>query len=133
MKNLLEKLDKVSNQTFDAAIIIDSKGQPLGKVLVRYTTGSGGYSNETGVLLNHKRIHLDFNKSMKGDWYEKASLYHLLAEVGCKVLDHSKREFYYGAISDAKKDTMRNVNSMSTCTDFKYIKKGNTIFTINWI
>ena len=140
MRNLLEKLDEVCNQTFDAAIITDSKGQQQGKVLVRYTKGKSGYSraevggrNETGVLLNHKDISLDFNKSIKGDCYDRTGLYTLLAEAGCKLLDHSKREYRDYHKSSAKKDTMKNIHGMSSCTEFKYIKKGNSLFTIHWI
>tara|TARA_R110002167_G_scaffold278608_1_gene484434 strand:- start:62 stop:484 length:423 start_codon:yes stop_codon:yes gene_type:complete len=140
MKNLLEKLDEVCNQTFNAAIITDSKGQQQGKVLVRYTKGKSGYSraevggrNETGVLLNHKDISLDFNKSIKGDWYEKAALYTLLTEAGCKLLDHSKREYYDYHKNPGKKDTMIRIDRMFSCTQFKYIKKGNSLFTIHWI
>ena len=133
MKNLLEKLSTISNQTFDSAIITDSKGQQQGKVLVRYTKGQIGYNNETGVLLNHEDINLDFNKSKKGGCYSHGGLYTLLAEAGCKVLDHSKREYYDQHRSSAKKDTMQNIHGMSSCTEFKYIKKGNSLFTIHWI
>ena len=133
MKNLLEKLNTTSNQTFDAAIITDSKGEQQGKVLIRYTKGTIGYSNETGVLLNHKDISLDFNKSIKGDCYDRTGLYTLLAEAGCKLLDHSKREYRDYHKSSAKKDTMKNIHGMSSCTEFKYIKKGNSLFTIHWI
>ena len=130
MKYFQDHLNTVKPQTFDMAIITDSKGKAKGKIIVRYTNSQIGYNNETGIVFHHQDIDINFSTTIKGDTYNKGAVFTLLTEQGCKVLDWSKTPFY---TYSTKNKQGRNIDGISSCTDQKYIKVGNSLFTINWV
>lgn len=129
MTHFLDHYSTVKKQTFDTAIITDSKGV-AGKIIVRYTDSNIGYNNETAVLV-HGIDGLDFGNTRKGDQYDKTNVFDLLRGAGAKVYDHSGQQF--GDYSCKNRDELRMCDSVSRCTDFVSFKIGNRKFNINWV
>ena len=127
--NFQDHLNTVKKQTFDMAIITDSKGKSSGKIVVRYTDSQIGYNNQTGIVLY--RYDLDYGTTRKGSTYDQDSVFHLLRGIGAKVYNHSGVEFCtYG---DKKREGKINADSISRCTEFVSFKIGRAKFTIHWV
>jgi len=129
MKHFIDHYQIVKKQTFDTAIITNSKGKIAGKIIVRYTDSQIGYNNETGILLY--AADLDFGNTLKGDTHNKENVFRLLRSVGAKVYDHSGSQF--GTYSDKNRSELRMADSVSQCRDFVSFKIGNSKYKIHWI
>jgi len=124
-----DHLNTVKKQTFDMAIITDSKGKSAGKIVVRYTDAQIGYNNETGIVLYG--YDLSYSNTRKGSTYDQDSVFHLLRGIGAKVYNHSGIEFC--TYRDKKREGLINADSISRCTEFVAFKIGNSKFNIHWV
>ncbi len=129
MKHFIDKLNTVSKQTFDTAVIVDAKGKPAGKIVIRYTDAQIGYNNETGVLLYG--YDLDFSTTRKGNTYSKMNAYHMLREIGARVYDFGGHEFI--GYQDKAGPNTRNYDSTSNVKDIDSFKIGNRKFSVLWV
>ena len=91
MKHFIDSYSNLSKQTFDTAIIVDSKGKQAGKIIVRYTNSQIGCNNQTGVIFYPSD--LNFEKTEKGSSYNQDSVYTLLSDSGCSVYSHGMKKF----------------------------------------
>ncbi len=133
MSDVFEHFNNISRQTFDAAIITNSKGKKVGKILVRYTNAQIGWNNETGIYFyGHGDNRLEFSSTIKGNTYTNDSVYVLLKNIGAKVYGFNDVRFYsYG--EEPKTENRQSVDSISRCTEFLSFKLGNSKFNILWI
>lgn len=118
--NFSDKINTVQNQCTDKAIITDSKGKAVGKIIVRYTDSHIGYNNETGILFDE--FGLDFGTTQKGSTYDKKEVAKILLHAGLQPLTWGK-----------EKITKRSASSLNNCTEVCFIKKGNRLFNILWV
>lgn len=127
MKHFIDNFSKVSNQTFDCGIILDSKGNSKGKIIVRYTKGLIGYNSETGIVFSG----LNFSVTKKAKGYDHViGLFKLLDSISAKCLDWGKRELVSKyPIPEDKRD----IRSFDRVTDIRYIKHNRKTYRIEWI
>ena len=137
MKHFQDHLAHVSSQTLNTAVIVDSKGEQRGSVIVRYTKSTDGYNNETGVCFYYGDYQLDYTKTIKGSRWMTGGLYELLSEhKGIKILDWHKREFYtFNNKPKNRKEAavMTGIDGISQPSEMRYIKIGNAVFSILWV
>ena len=133
MKHFLDHTQNVSKQCFDTAVITDSKGKKVGKIIIRYTNSQIGYNNQTGILFyaGEGRA-LDFGTTVKGSTYNKDGVFTLLSSIGAKVYGFNDLQFYdYN--NKLTGDNTQSVDSISRCTEFLKFKIGNSVYNILWV
>ena len=130
--NFIDKYSKLSRQCFDTAVITNSKGDRVGKIIVRYTDSHIGYNNETGIMFHGAGVTLDFSNTVKGNSYDKSSVYEMLAGAGCRVYGYGGLEFTDDR-GKMNNDNTQRVESISRCDEFTSFKKGNAVFRILWV
>ena len=130
MQHFTDHYQQVKKQTFDTAIITDSKGKVSGKIIVRYTDSQIGYNNETAILL-YGNDKLNFGTTRKGSTYDHDMVYRMLRDAGAKVYSYNGDQF--GDYSDKNRENLVMADSMSRCTDFHSFKIGSNKYNILWV
>lgn len=139
MTHFIDHLNTVKKQTFDMAVITNSKGQKVGKIIIRYTDSQIGYNNETGIIFQTRGDdpnHLDFSNTIKNGSYNVCNgVYELLTGIGAKLYGRNGVKFhgYMTKFSKPVPENGQNVDSMSQPTEFEYFKIGNRRFNILWV
>lgn len=116
-------------QGFDSAVIVDSKGIKRGSIIVRYTDGTYRYNTETSVLFYHNEITINCDDDLKGDTYNKDSLFKILAGKGARCFDYSGEEFF----DDHKIQEGRQISGISMMCEVESFKLKNRIYKILWV
>ena len=129
-KHFIDRVNSMSRHAFDQAIITNSKGEPCGKIIVRYTDSQIGWNNETSIILNG--YPLDFGVTKRGSTYDHGSVFHLLRGVGAKVYGWNGTR-YIGYEDKKPKTPYHMSDSTSNCRDFTSFKIGNKKFNILWV
>ena len=129
-QTILDKTNHVSKQTFSAAVITDSKGKQVGKIIIRFTDSQIGYNHEVGVLFHPAE--LSFRESHKGNTYAQPdTLYFLLSRAGIKCYNWSgQRVIDYTLIEKGVKG--QNYNSMSRFDEIVKLKHGRKEYNVLW-
>ena len=137
MKHFSDKLNTMSKQVVDSAVIVDGKGNKVGSISVRYTDAQIGWNNETCVLLYTGLTGikgLDYGNSIKGDCYDQGSVFKLLTSVGARVYGHRGKRFYsYEHKEGSKCKDSQNVDSISSCNEFQAFTINRKKFKILWV
>ena len=92
--HFLDKVNRFTKQITDTAVIVDSKGEPCGKIIVRYTRGQFGTNSETGVIFHDNRVALDCNETAKRGPGDLSGVFDLLSGIGARVYDYSGEQFH---------------------------------------
>ena len=126
MKHFLDRINTLSKQTVDSAIITTASGTPVGKIHIRYTEGQYGYNHEVGMLINGVT---DFGTTQKGNAYDRAALFKLIKAIGGKAFDYSGNR-----LDDysERKSNLQNIDSTSSLTELRSFKIGKRKFNILW-
>lgn len=126
-KYLLDKINSMSRQSVSTAVIVDSKGDMAGKILVRFTDSQIGWNHEISATLwgfmdeNGNNL-LSMNKSKKGNCYSNPfTLFKLFNDAGLKCYDYSENPI-----------SARRADSLSAFSSIAMIKHGNRKFRIYW-
>jgi hypothetical protein len=69
MPHFIDYSSHVSKQTFSAAAITDSKGNQVGRIIIRFTDAQIGYNHHVGVSFYPADI--DFGATLKGSTYSQ--------------------------------------------------------------
>ena len=129
MKHFIDKVSNMASQVLDTAVITDSTGKVVGKVVVRYTNAQIGWNNETGIVFHAGGKSLDFSVTEKHDSHNNCEgVFNLLSSIGGKVYDYRGEQF-----ADNHKLNLRQVGSLSSVKDFTSFKLGNSKFNILWV
>ena len=128
MTNFIDHTSHVSKQTFSAAVITDSKGKQVGKIIIRFTDAQIGYNHEVGVVFYP--ADLNFSETLKsGVNNNPDTLYHLLNNNGIKVYSR-----YSQLIGYKNKETNKTVryDSLSDFSDIVRIKFNRKSYNVLW-
>ena len=128
--HFMEKVNSMTRQAIDTAVIVDAKGQRRGKIIVRYTDSQIGWNNETGIIFHYGKSNLDFGKTVKGGAYDRSAVYALLSSIGAKVYGWRGLQYHTYSDKPTKGHNLQNVSGVSQCTDFTSFKIGNKTFKI---
>lgn len=129
--NLLDKLSKISNQSFDLAVISDRDGKPVGKIYIRYVKAMIGSNSETGIIFHYKNTSINLERTIKNDSANHEAVYVLLSDAGAKVYNHSGTKYHnlIGVLDRSEID----VSSISRPSDYSFFKIANNKFNILWV
>ena len=115
--HFVSRYDAIGKQAISAAVIIDSKGEKCGKIIVRYTESRVGIDREIGVSFDE----LDINSTNKSQNYHGADpLIYLVNSIGYRV-------FVEVGCSE-----VRVGDGMSDFTSVRILKKRNKIYRVYW-
>ena len=136
--NFIDKINNMSRQVIDSAIIVNAKGERVGTVTVRYTSATYGWNNETGVMffsgLDSNLPELNYGTTIKGSTYDRSPLFELLSSVGAKVYGFQGVRFYsYKHKQGSKSKNNQDVNSMSNCHEFQSFTINRKHYKIYWV
>lgn len=126
MKYLIDKIDSLSRQSVSAAVIVDSKGNQAGKVLIRFTDSYIGWNHEVSAVIYGSDLNM--RTSSKGGTYDKpGTLYKMFKDAGFKCFTHNDNR-----IGDYSDKHPVCYDSLSVFNDIHYVKNGNTKYRIMW-
>jgi len=123
--NILDKFGTVSNQCFDAGVIVNAQGKQCGRVLVRYTKGQYGYNNESHVHL-FGDVRPD---TVKGSVYNKSGVFDILTAMGAKCYGYDGRLF----VECEAGDNQQTIDSISSFNELTAFKIGRKQYKILWV
>ena len=126
--HFLNKISRFAKHYTDTAVIVDSKGEPCGKIIVRYTRGQFGTNSETGVIFHDNRIALDCSETAKRGPYDRSGVFDRLTGVGAKVYDCGGRQFV-----DRHGPNTRQAEGISSPSEFVSFRIGNRKYKILWV
>lgn len=118
--HIMDNYQQCKKQCFDTAFIVDSKGNKVGKIIIRYTKSGYGYNNETGVLFYDAG--LDFSNTEKGGVYNNMGVVKLLIESGVRCFDASGEQI-----------TLVNCQQYSRPTQLNSLKIGGKKYRVWWV
>ena len=128
MKHFIDYSQNVSKQTFSAAVIVDSEGKQVGKIIIRFTDSQIGYNHNVGVIFYPAE--LNFEKTRKGGTYDQpGTLFKVLHDAGIKVYAHNKRVDGYDGHDIA--NAVR-YDSLSTFNDITGLSYNDDEYSILW-
>ncbi len=128
MNGVANKYGSIMKQGFDSAIIVDSKGNSHGYVLVRYTDSHYGRNAETQLNFHQSRDH--YNLSKKCDSYNRSSVFDLLTEIGAKCFNHQGDQYHDRPQQTGRGISIHGVSQVSDLTSFKI---GNRKYRMHWL
>jgi len=126
--HFLNKIRRFAKHYTDTAVIVDSKGEPCGKIIVRYTRGQFGTNSETGIIFHDNRVTLDCGTTAKRDPGDLSGVFDLLSGIGARVYDHGGRQFH-----TSNKPNQARVSGISMPSSFVSFRIGNRKYKILWI
>lgn len=123
-KHMMDYMNSVHTQTFSAAAVVDSRGNHVGNVVIRFTDAQIGYNHSIAVLMfGDPASDLDLGTVKKGSTYDQPqTLVSLLSKDGYQCLD------YYGNHVDENQ-----AKTLGNFSDIHGIKRGNKMFRIYWV
>jgi len=125
MKHFIDYSHNVSKQTFSAAVIVDSEGRQVGKIIIRFTDSQIGYNHNVGVIFYPAE--LSFEKTRKGGTYDQpGTLFKVLHDAGIEVYAHNKRVVRCDALNSVRYD------SLSTFSDITKLSYKGVDYSILW-
>lgn len=128
--SIWDKFGTVSKQAYNAAVIVDSKGEKVGSILVRYTDSlNGGYNSQTSILFYKDGITIGINDDRKGHSYDRSDVFYILSEKGAACFHRNglKINTDYNDKESFTADGMSNVSELSK---FKLNRK---TYSIHWV
>jgi hypothetical protein len=128
--NFIDYVNHVSKQTFSAAVITDSKGKQVGKIVIRFTGSQIGYNHEVGVVFYPADI--NFSSTRKGNTYgQPGSLYYLLRDAGVKMYNFSGNQVIDYDMQK-KGVSGQNYDSMSRFDEIVKLKFNRKSYNVLW-
>ncbi len=129
MTHFIDYTCNVSKQTFSAAVITDSKGKQVGKIIIRFTDSQIGYNHQVGVIFYP--ADLDFSKALKGGTYSQpGTLFHLLDAAGIKQFNFSGQRIV--GYDDKAAPNTQIYDSMSTFNEITTLKYKRKTYNVLW-
>ncbi len=130
MTHFIDYTQNVSKQTFSAAIITDSKGKQVGKIIIRFTDSQIGYNHQVGVIF-HPSDCLGFDKTSKGGTYSQpGTLFHLLDTDGIKQFNFGGQRIV--GYDDKTAPNTQIYDSMSTFNEITTLKYKRKTYNVLW-
>ncbi len=131
MTHFVDHLQTIKRHAFDMAIIVDSKGEKAGAIIVRYTQGRIGYNHEIAVAL-YGDNDLHYENTKKGDQYDHDDLYrHLIDNGATAVYDENRLRFIDRGAEESPVN--RYVDGVSRITEFASFKFDRKTYRIYWV
>jgi len=137
MRHFIDKINTISNQCVDSAIIFDSRNKRVGTIYVRYTKGTNGTNVEVGVLFTYKDTCIDFSKSKKGTCYDSTGAFHVFDEHNIKCFDCSNVQIL--SYAEYYKQRGKGNTNISLCESYstnkaiEKIKLSHSTFKVIWV
>ena len=127
-RHFIDHSDHISRQTFSAAVILNSAGTQVGKIIVRFTPSQVGLNHEVGVIFHPAGI--DYASTMKGGTYSQPStLIELLDANGVKSYAWSGDLIIS---SHRAKAGEVSAGSLSQFNDVASLKHGRKTYRVLW-
>ena len=128
MDTVFNKYRRTMKHGFNSAVIVDSKGNRAGTIIIRYTDSEWGQNAEVQLSLSHAREH--HNMSKKGDSYDRSSVFDLLTRLGAKCYNHQGDQYHGRPQQTGSGVSIHGISQESNLTSFKI---GNKKFRILWV
>ncbi len=131
--SVTEKYTSIMMQGFESAIIVNSKGDPAGQILVRYTKSDVGCNSETEVSFHSpfEKFSISPRDAEKRGAYDRSAVFDILTEHGARCYDWNGSQFLAGNPRDTTK--YRRIDEISRFSDLTSFKIGNRVYRLLWI
>ena len=128
METVANKYRRLMKHGFNSAVIVDSKGDQRGTVIIRYTDATYGHNSETQLSLSLPPEH--HNASKKSDSYDRSPLFYMLTELGAKCYNHQGDQY-----NDRPQQTGDgiSIHGVSRESDLVSFKIGNKKYRVLWV
>ena len=129
MDTVFNKYRRTMKHGFNSAVIVDSKGDQRGTVIIRYTDATYGHNSETQLSLSLPPEH--HNASKKSDSYDRSSLFYMLTELGAKCYNWQGDQYHASAQKTGRPGV--SIHGVSRESDLVSFKIGNKKFRVLWV